>query len=186
MKRLRRALLFAAWTVALGTSVSRADQHDPSLEPLFEALASTPSPREAARIESAIWARWLDSGDQEVDRLMLASMRAVDAGRVDVALDVLDDIVAAMPDFAEAWNQRATALYVAHEYDAALADIEHVLELEPRHFGALSGRGLIHLATGHDYEALLAFEAVLRINPHAREARRYVDFLRRRLHSETV
>jgi tetratricopeptide (TPR) repeat protein len=117
---------------------------------------------------------------------MFASMRAVDAGRVDVALDVLDDIVAAMPDFAEAWNQRATALYVAHEYDAALADIEHVLELEPRHFGALSGRGLIHLATGHDYEALLAFEAVLRINPHAREARRYVDFLRRRLHSETV
>jgi len=99
---------------------------------------------------------------------------------------VFDAVVGRAPPFAEGWNQRATALYLAGDYAAALEDIEHVVELEPRHFGALSGRGLICLELGRHYEALLAFEAVLRIHPQAREARRYVQFLRHRLGAETV
>jgi tetratricopeptide (TPR) repeat protein len=165
---------------------SHADQTDPGLGPLFAALAAAGSPREAARIESGIWARWLQSGDPQTDELLAAAIDASDRGRVGFALELLDEVVERAPQFAEGWNQRATARFLVEDYAGALADIERVLELEPRHFGALSGRGLIHLRMGRDYQALLAFEAVLRINPQARQARRYVRFLRQRLGAETV
>lgn len=163
-----------------------ADQTDPELEPLFTALAQSRSPRDAGRIEAQIWGIWLESGDPDTDALLAMGMRAMEAGRADIALDAFDEVIERAPDFAEGWNQRATLHYLLEDYDASLADIEQVLELEPKHFGALSGRGLIRMATGHDYQALLAFEAVLRIHPYAREARRYAQFLRQRLGAETV
>ncbi|HSN70285.1 MAG TPA: tetratricopeptide repeat protein, partial [Steroidobacteraceae bacterium] len=171
--------------IALPATVP-ADQNDPGLEPLFAALAQARSAREAGRIEARIWQIWLDSGDPETNRLLRTGMAAFEAGRSRLALDLLDEVVTRAPAFAEGWNQRATAYYLIDDFDASLADIERVLELEPRHFGALSGRGLIYLAQGRDYDAMLAFQAVVELHPHAREARRYLQFLRQRLGAETV
>ena len=163
-----------------------ADQTDPELDRLFAALAASSNPREAARIESRIWTRWLASGDAEIDELLAAAIESSEHGRPGVALELLDSIVERAPEFAEGWNQRATMRFLVEDYAGALADIERVLDLEPRHFGALSGRGLIYVRMGRNYDALLAFEAVLRINPQASHARRYVRLLRERLGAETV
>jgi len=182
MKAGAIAIALACW---LTTPVT-ADQHDPSLSALFGALASSHTPREAARIEAAIRAIWLQSGDPAIDEMLASGMRAIEERDIDVALEVLDEVVARAPYFAEGFNQRATALFLARDYDASLADIERVLVLEPRHFGALSGRGLIHLARGAYYLALVDFQAVLAIDPFDMEARRYVILLRHRLGAETV
>jgi tetratricopeptide (TPR) repeat protein len=118
--------------------------------------------------------------------MLAAGMRALEADEIDLAIEAFDEVVAQAPHFAEGYNQRATAYFLAHDFDASLADIDRVLALEPRHFGALTARGLIHLARGNDYLALIAFEAVLAIHPSAPDARRYVGILRHRLGEETV
>jgi len=86
-----------------------------------------------------------------------------------LAMPVLDDIVARAPNWAEGWNKRATALYLMGEYDRSLADIDRVLVLEPRHFGALAGLGLIRIEKGEIREALAAFRRALAVNPFLRE-----------------
>src|SRR6476646_8072318 len=86
-----------------------------------------------------------------------------------LAMPILDDIVMRAPDWAEGWNKRATVLYILGEQDRSLADIEHVLALEPRHFGALSGIGLIRIAKGQPREALAAYRRALAVNPFLKE-----------------
>ncbi len=84
-------------------------------------------------------------------------------------MPILDDIVKRLPNWAEGWNKRATMLYIMGEHDRSLADIERVLALEPRHFGALAGIGLIRMDKGEYREALAALRKALAINPFLKE-----------------
>ena len=93
----------------------------------------------------------------------------MNSGLPDQALPVLDDVVARAPQWAEGWNKRATLLYVLGDHDRSLADIDRTLALEPRHFGALAGLGLIRAARGENREALAALRRALAINPFLKE-----------------
>jgi len=92
---------------------------------------------------------------------------------------MLTDLVERAPDWAEAWNKRATAFYLAGQHDLSLADIERVLALEPRHFGALAGKGLIYIARGQYREALAAYRRALAVNPFLKERRDVIPALER-------
>ena len=85
------------------------------------------------------------------------------------------------PDFAEAWNKRATVHYLMGDYVASVHDIQQTLALERRHFGALSGLGMIYEAIGRPSAALRSFEAALAINPHLDATRQRIEELRREL-----
>ena len=89
-----------------------------------------------------------------------------------------------LPDYAEGWNKRATVHYLKGDYSASVIDIERTLALEPRHFGAISGMGLIFMARGDEAGALKAFKEVLKIHPHARGAQFHVEELRKKLMSQ--
>ena len=91
------------------------------------------------------------------------------------------NIVAIAPGFAEGWNKRATVHYLLGNYDKSLTDIAETLALEPRHFGALSGRGLVYMALEEEELALDSFEAALEVYPLAHGARHNADALRDRL-----
>jgi tetratricopeptide (TPR) repeat protein len=93
----------------------------------------------------------------------------------------LDTLVALEPDFAEAWNKRATVYFYQGEYERSLADISRVLALEPRHFGALNGLGMIFERTGRKAEALEAFRNALAIHPQMPAIQQRVDMLSREL-----
>lgn len=158
-----RAWLFA-FALALA-SPAAAGQDDARLDTLFGRLKVTPNILEAYAIEQDIWGIWLESGDVDVDAEMKLGVQAMGAGDYRAALRAFDSIVERRPDLAEGWNKRATLYYLMGEYDSSVRDIQHTLALEPRHFGALSGLGLIYDAIGNESGAVAALEEVRNIYP---------------------
>ena len=173
--------------VSLGGPVdTSADQQDPRLGELFVALAEAPDPASARTVETAVWRIWLDGGDSKLNGIMEQGIEAMSANRFRDAARRFTELILAAPAFAEAWNKRATVYYLMDRYEDSVRDIERTLALEPRHFGAISGMGLIFLERGDEKGALDAFEKVLEIHPHARGARFYVERLRERLQGRRI
>ena len=97
---------------------------------------------------------------------MTRAKTAIDSKDLDLAIELLDAIIKIKPDYIEAWNRRATIRYMRKDYAQAMDDIRQVLIREPRHFGAMSGLGMIMQELGDDKRALDAFRKALEINPH--------------------
>ena len=142
-----------------------ADQEDPRLEDLFDSLKSENDMFQAAGIAERIWQIWLEHEDSQASGLMLRGIQQMNANDLYGALDTFDRLIAQKPDFAEAWNKRATIYWVMGNYDASLKDIEDVLKLEPFHFGALSGRGLVYMDRGDYFLARGSFLTLLEVYP---------------------
>ena len=136
-----------------------------NLDFLFGALKAAPDADTAKAIEERIWALWFVSGSDTADLLMTRVKAAVEAKELDLAIELLDAIVELKPDYVEAWNRRATIYFIKKDYGRALADIRQVLAREPRHFGALSGLGLIMQELGEDKRALEMFRRALAVHP---------------------
>ncbi|MBI1243441.1 MAG: tetratricopeptide repeat protein [Alphaproteobacteria bacterium] len=150
------------------------------LDALFDKLQNTRDPTEAQRTEAAIWQIWLEPGDPAAGSLMKLALDAQQRGDLFGAFALFDAIVHLKPDYAEGWNRRATVLYMLGRYDDSRKDAEKTVELEPRHFGALAGLGLIAAAKNDDDAALEAFETALSFNPHMAQVRASVDALRKK------
>jgi tetratricopeptide (TPR) repeat protein len=136
------------------------------LDFLFGALKVAPDDSSAKAIEQRIWAHWLVSRSDTTNLLMGRVKTAIDGKDLDLALRLLDSVIELDPSYLEGWNRRATVHYMRKEFGQSMTDIRHVLALEPRHFGALMGLGLILQEIGDDKEALAAFRKVLAVNPH--------------------
>lgn len=172
-----------ALSVALGGAAAPvpAVAGDLRLERLFHDLRAAPTDAAADPIESEIWSIWLDHPAADVLSWMREGVERLRADSVDDAIACFDRVVAADPDYAEGWNKRANAHYLRGDFTAAVADIRRTLALEPRHFAALAGLGLVYMAVGQPQGALRAFEAALAINPHLALIRDQVDALRRQV-----
>jgi tetratricopeptide (TPR) repeat protein len=151
------------------------------LDALFVHLKAVTVEEEADAMVAEIWKLWLQSGRPEIDTLMEQAISMMNSGLPDQALPVLDDVVARAPQWAEGWNKRATLLYVPGDHDRSLADIDRTLALEPRHFGALAGLGLIRIAKGEPRAALAALRRALAINPFLKERFALIPALEREI-----
>lgn len=145
----------------------KAQKGDPTknLDFLFEALKIAPDDTTAKAIEQRIWALWFVSRSDTADLLMARARQAYEGKDIDLALKLLDAIVVIKPDYVEAWNRRATIYFMQKDYGKSLADISQVLRLEPRHFGALSGLGMILEEFGDDKHALEAYRRAVEVYP---------------------
>jgi tetratricopeptide (TPR) repeat protein len=148
-----------------------------SIDFLFEALKAAPDAETAKLVENRIWALWLASGSDTADLLMSRVKQAADEKDSDLAIRLLDSIIDLKPDYAEAWNRRATMYFTKKDYGHALADIAQALAREPRHFGALTGLGMILQEIGEDKRALEAFRRALEIDPHLEKIPEFVKAL---------
>jgi tetratricopeptide (TPR) repeat protein len=144
--------------------VQRGDAKQ-NLDRLFEALKVAPDDESAKYVENRIWAIWLASPSDTANLLMGRSKTAVDGKDYDLAIKLLNAVIDIKPDFVEAWNRRATIYYTKKDFGSALADINQVLAREPRHFGALSGLGIILQELGDDKRALDVFRRALAVHP---------------------
>jgi len=137
-----------------------------SIDKLFEALKVAPTDESAKYVENRIWARWLASGGDTANLLMGRVKTAVDSKDLDLAIKLLNAIIDIRPNYIEAWNRRATVYYMKKDFVNAVEDIREVIQREPRHFGALSGLGMIYQELGDDKHALDAFRRALAVHPH--------------------
>jgi tetratricopeptide (TPR) repeat protein len=151
-------LVFLAATPALAQTVK--------LDDLFARL-KTANETESKRITQDIWIEWSKSGSPAMDLLLERGRNAMAQGHPEIAIQHLTALIDHDPEFAEGWNARATAYYQTGNLGPAVADIGHVLTLNPRHFGALAGLGAIFEELEKPKEALEVYKAALAINPHA-------------------
>jgi tetratricopeptide (TPR) repeat protein len=135
------------------------------LDFLFGALKAAPDDASARHVEARIWALWTQTPSDTAALLMFRANAAMEAKKMDVALKLLDAVVKLRPDYVEGWNRRATLHYLQNDYTRSLADIHQVLVREPRHFGALTGLGMIMQELGDDRRALDAFRKALAVDP---------------------
>lgn len=150
------------------------------LDALFDKLQNTRDPAEAQRTEAAIWQIWVEPGEPAAGSMMQLALDAQQRGDLFGAFALFDAIIHLKPDFAEGWNRRATILYQLGRFEDSRKDAEKTVELEPRHFGALAGLGLIAAAKDDDETALDAFGRALSFNPHMAQVRASFDALRKK------
>jgi len=157
-----------------------------NLDTLFAALKIAPDAESAKAIEERIWALWIVSGSDTCNLLMGRVKAAADEKDYELAIRLLDAVVELKPNYTEAWNRRATLYFLQKDYGRALADLREVLAREPRHFGALSGLGLILQELGDDKHALEAYRRALAINPHLEHIDDTVKTLREKVEGRDI
>ena len=156
------------------------------LDQLFSDLKRERNEKAAERIAGNIWSEWSQSGSASIDLMMQWSQKAIEGQKFDVALDFLDQVVTLQPTYAEGWTRRATVPVLMKNYGMSMSDIDHTLQLEPRHFGALSGLAQIMALTGHKQSALEAWQKVLAIYPMMRSAQDQVGTISEELAGEGI
>ena len=179
-----RLLLFLAisWT----SNLLHADQTDDRLGDLFTVLQDTENVRTIAAIESQIWEIWLQHTNADVAQLMLVGTQRMNTQRHAEAMVVFNRLTDSFPNYAEGWNKRATLHYVLGNLDASVSDIEKTLELEPRHFGALSGLGMVFIQRKELSKAKKAFEDLIEVHPNSPNAKQNLELVEEQLRFSVI
>ena len=116
--------------------------------------------------EEAVWRVWSRSGDAEADRVLAVGVVHMEAGRYAQAIESFSRVIERLPAFAEGWNKRATAWFLAGEMRKSLADCDEVMKRNPQHFGALSGYGQIYIHLEDYDKAVEYFRRAIEVNPN--------------------
>jgi tetratricopeptide (TPR) repeat protein len=157
-----------------------------NLDFLFGALKVAPDETSAKAIEDRIWAVWTGAGNETTNLLMSRAKKAIDDEDYNLALRILGAVIEIKPDFTEAWNRRATVYFLKRDYTNSLADIGKVLTREPRHFGALSGLGLIMQEIGDEKLALDAYRKALDVYPRLKGIEEKVKTLKEKVEGRDI
>jgi tetratricopeptide (TPR) repeat protein len=165
--------LLLLWSATAARADEAADRA--AIDRLFAELRVAPDAETAQAIDQQIWAYWTTPSDPILAGRMREVFAARGVGDATGAIRLLDKLIADYPDYAEAWNQRATIYYTLGDFEASIADCEKVLALEPRHFGALSGRALMYLQLGKRALALRDMAAALAVHPFLNERRLFPE-----------
>ena len=171
---LTRSILVTFFLIAISAPVSADDSR---LDELFAELQQ-PDLQDWKSVEDKIWQEWSKSGSVAMDLLLSRGRDAMSAGEYDEAISHLTALVDHAPEFAEGWNARATAFFMMDEYGLSVSDIQHVLALNPRHFGAMAGLGMILEEIGNPKEALTVYTKALEVHPHQPQVIEAVERLR--------
>ncbi len=158
-------ILIVSISLLFVSKIVLADQNDPRLNNLFKKLNETENQDEIRDLISDIWNIWYEVDDPKVIEYFEKGIQAMNLRNYPLAIRFFDNLIEEDPNFAEGWNKRATVHFMMGNFDQSMQDIIKTLELEPRHFGALDGMGLIFIHQGQFQQAIDVYDKMLEIFP---------------------
>ena len=144
-----------------------ADQLDSRLIELFDKLYVAENNKEINNLTHDIWKIWDETNDPKIKADYHRGLEAMRIGDFVMSIDFFTRVIEKNPDFAEGWNKRATVYYILGQFDKSMIDINKTLLLEPRHFGAMDGMGLIFIQLQQYDKAIKIYDQMLEIFPHS-------------------
>ena len=163
--RVISKILIVSISLLFACKIALADQNDPRLNNLFEKLNETENQDEIRDLISDIWNIWYEVDDPKVIEYFEKGIQAMNLRNYPLAIRFFNNLIEEDPNFAEGWNKRATVHFMMGNFDQSMQDIIKTLELEPRHFGALDGMGLIFIHQGQFQQAIDVYDKMLEIFP---------------------
>ena len=168
-------------------AIADSNYRNIKLDQLFKQLKKSSNASVAYEIEMKIWNIWSTHPTQNKLTLSLAKgSKLMSQGKLENSYKIFSTIIEVSPSWAEGWNKRATVLYLMGKYQDSLNDINEVLKLENRHFGALSGQGLVQIKLGNYEKAIKSYQAVQKIYPSIRAAKVMIPQLRELIKNEAI
>ncbi len=155
----------------------RADQYDIRLNQLFDQLLETDNENLINQITIDIWDIWYETNDPAITRDFFRGIGLLNNGNFEVSVNYFTRVIEKNPNFAEAWNKRATAYYLLGDFDKSMIDINQTLKLEPRHFGALDGMALIFIQEKKYENALDIYDEIIKIFPKSKATNQKKEFI---------
>ena len=168
-----------------------AEGRKSELEKLFIELKNVKDLSSALIIENKIQKIWSihPSNDRRgfrLTELLNQGSRLINMGELNKAYELFTKIIATEPDWSEAWNKRATVLYLMNQYQSSLNDIKITLMLEPRHFGALSGQALNYIELKQYEKAIKSYEDAQKIYPLLNSAKKMISELLELINDQAI
>jgi len=168
-----------------------AEDRKNELDKLFSQLKNSKNLSSAQIVEKKIWEIWLihpsdDRRGFRLTELLTQGSRLMNLGELNKAYKLFTTIIATEPDWSEAWNKRATVLYLMNQYKSSLDDIKITLTLEPRHFGALSGQALNYIELQQYEKAIQSYKAAQKIYPALDSAKKMIPELQELLNDQSI
>jgi tetratricopeptide (TPR) repeat protein len=189
-KIMKKILKILAISLLLFSNVN-AEERSNKLEKLFTQLKNTKDLRTAQIVEKKIWEIWLihpsdDRRGFRLTELLTQGSRLMNMGELSKAYELFTKIIATEPDWSEAWNKRATVLYLMNRYQSSLNDIKITLTLEPRHFGALSGQALNYIELKQYEKAIQSYKSAQKIYPLLDSAAKMIPELQTLINDQAI
>ena len=164
---MKKIIILLYFFVLCSTNVV-ANETGIKLNKLFNDLLISNN-KTSSEIEQKIWKLWSTHPmDKELTLMLAKGSDAFNNNQFNEAIDIFTNVINLDPNWAEAWNKRATVLYMIGEYQKSQNDINKVLELENRHFGALAGQGLVNIKLKNYEKAIKSYKKALKIYPSMR------------------
>ena len=171
----------------VGWAEGRSSLNDQELGLLFNNLLKTQSSSDADKISIKIWKIWTNDTSNELGRSrMIEGVSLMNRNNLVAAEELFSNLMRSSPEYIEAWNKRATIRFMMGQFERSLSDVYVVLSKEPKHFGAMSGLGLIMIQKEDFKEALKAYKKVLLINPFSKDALNLVPVLEQRVLGKSI
>ena len=170
-----------------GNTIADSKDRDVKLNQLFEQLKKNNNTSIAFEIEMKIWNIWsIHPTHDNLTQSLAKGSNLMSKGGFEAAYNIFSAIIESAPDWPEGWNKRATVLYLLGRYQESLKDIDEVLKLESRHFGALSGQGLVQTELKNYEKAIKSYQAAQKIYPSIRAAEVMIPQLRKLIKDEAI
>ena len=170
----------------LSTSILSANERDVQLDKLFIELkknTSTTSPS----IAQKIWVLWsTHPTNEKLTSILDEGSRLVQDQKLLKAIDIFTDAIELDPTWAEAWNKRATVYYMIGKFEKSQNDIDKVLELENRHFGALAGQGMVNIKLKNYDKAKLSYQKAQEIYPAMKSSKVMIEQIEELIKKQSI
>jgi len=163
------------------------DNQQKQVDDLFDQLKTSTNYEDSKKIESKIWELWTTHpSENSLTALLADGSFYMSQNKLETAYETFTKTIELDSNWAEAWNKRATVLYLMGKYEQSQADINKVLELEQRHFGALSGQGLVQTALNNYQKAIDSYIEAHKVHPNMKSPLIMIERLKIQIKKESI